>query len=128
MLFDVHEFAIVMQCLCECSVMSPPTWHLYRFLENAPFLLPDRFVGTLCFLALSSSDLGCLVLGLSGCGVVLRMDHTQPAVLQSLLQKQNRNKHHGLKMPSCTTKYSYGNDSQTLQQNVFSILKKKYQT
>lgn len=37
-------------------------WHLYRFLENAPFLLPDRFVGTLRFLAFYSGALVAMVL------------------------------------------------------------------
>lgn len=73
-----------------------PTWHLYGFLENAPFLLPDWFVGTLYFLALYSSTLGGLVLWLSGRDVTLWLDHTQPAVLQGLLQK-GRSKRHSLK-------------------------------
>ena len=73
------------------------TWHLYRFLENAPFLLPDWFVRTLYFLALYSSTLSGLVL-LSGRGVTLWLDHTQPAVLQGLLQKEKTPE---FKKPSC---------------------------
>lgn len=74
----------------------PPTWHLYRFLKNAPFLLPDWFFRTLYFLAFYRRTFRGLVLWLSGCGVTLWLDHTQPAVLQSLLQRQNT-KHHNSK-------------------------------
>ena len=70
------------------SCNTAPTWHLYGFLENAPFLFPEWFVVNLNSPALCGSALRALVL--SGCVVALRLDHTQPTVLQSLLRKEHK--------------------------------------
>lgn len=62
-----------------------PTWHLYRFLENASFLLPHWFLGSLYLLAFQCGIFTRLVLSLSGCSITMWLDHTQSAVFQSLL-------------------------------------------
>lgn len=70
------------------NTQAAPTWHLYRFLENASFLLPHWFLRSLYLLALQCGPFTGLVLRLSGGSIALWLDHTQAAVFQSLLPKK----------------------------------------
>lgn len=67
-------------------LLSDGAWHLNWLLEDAPFLLTYRSLRSLYFLAFCSSAVSRLTLWIPGCGIPLRLDDTQPAVLQSLLQ------------------------------------------
>ena len=67
------------------GLASHPTWHLYWLSENAPFPLFGRLLLAERLLVICGGALCWLALGLRGGSTALGLDHTQAAVLQSLL-------------------------------------------
>lgn len=60
---DTHTIFL---CLMTQQSSLLPTWHLYRFLEDAPFLLPCQFVWTWSGLVFHSGAFDGLVLWVCG--------------------------------------------------------------